>query len=47
MQSFRIQHQAPVVQKVDSGIHQISLYPLDSAIGFANTYSLDRDLSDG
>ena len=39
--------QAPVVQKVDSAIHWISLYPVDSAIGFPNTYLLDRDLSDG
>ena len=36
---------APVVQKVDSAIHQINLYPLDSAIGFPNTYPLDSDLS--
>ena len=38
---------APVVQKVDSAIHRINLYPLGSAIGFPNTYSLDSDLSDG
>ena len=38
---------APVFQKVDSAIHRTNLYPLDSAIGFSNTYSLDRDLSDG
>ena len=38
-------HQAPVVQKVDSAIHWLNLYPLDNAIGFPNTYSLDRDLS--
>ena len=29
---------APVVQKVDRAIHWINLYPLDSAIGFPNTY---------
>ena len=32
---------APVVQKVDNGIHCISHYPLDSAIGLPNTYPLD------
>ena len=37
----------PVVQKVDSDIHRINLYPLDSAIGFPNTYPLDGDLSGG
>ena len=39
--------QAPVVQKVDNTIHRINHYPLDSAIGFAITYSLDSDLSGG
>ena len=39
--------QAPVVQKVDSAIQWINLFPLDSAIGFRTTYPLDRDLSDG
>ena len=42
--------QAPVAQKVDSAIHRINLYPLDSAIGFHNTYviyPLDSDLSGG
>ena len=28
---------APVVQKVDSNIHRINLYPLGSAIGLPNT----------
>ena len=44
-----VQHdqQAPVVQKVDSAIHRINLYPVDSAIGFPDTYPLDNDLSDG
>ena len=32
---------APVFQKVDNGIHCISHYPLDSAIGLPNTYPLD------
>ena len=40
-------HLAPVVQKVDSTIHWINLYPLDSAIGFPNAYPVDSDLSDG
>ena len=40
--------QAPVVQKMDSAIHFINLYPMDSAIiGFPNTYPPDKDLSDG
>ena len=39
--------QAPVVQKVDSSIHRINHYPVDSPIGFPNNYPLDRDLSDG
>ena len=30
-------HYAPVVQKVDSAIHRINLYPVDNAIGFPNT----------
>ena len=38
---------APVVRKVDSAIHWINYYPKDSAIGFHNTYPLDRDLSSG
>ena len=37
----------PVVQKLDSAIHRINLYPVDSGISFPNTYPLDRDLSDG
>ena len=36
-----------VVQKVDNAIHHITLYPLDSTIGFPNTYPLDNDLSSG
>ena len=36
-----------MVQKVDSPIHCRNLYPMDSAIGFPNTYPLDRDLSGG
>jgi len=36
---------APVVQKLDSAIHWINLYPVDNAIGFPSTYPLDSDLS--
>ena len=39
--------QIPVVQKVDSTIHRINLYPMDSVIAFPNTYPLDNDLSGG
>ena len=35
---------APVVQKVDSAIQRINLYPLDGAIGFPDVYPLDSDL---
>ena len=38
---------ALVVQKLDSAIHRINHYALDGAIGFPNTYPLDRDLSGG
>ena len=40
--------QDPVFQKVDSTIYCIKyLYPLDSAIGFPNTYPVNSDLSGG
>ena len=32
--------QAQVVQKVDNAIHRVNLYPLDGAMGFANTFPL-------
>ena len=35
---------APVVQKVDSAIHRINLYPQDGAIAFPNIYPLDTDI---
>ena len=38
-------YQAPVVQKMASAIRWINLYPVDSAIGFPNTYPLGSDLS--
>jgi len=40
-------HLAPVVQKLDSAVHWINLYPVDNAIGFPNTYPMDSDLSVG
>ena len=43
----RSNHLAPVVQKVDSAIRWINLYPVDSAIDFRNTYTLDSDLPSG
>ena len=36
-----IKGQASDVQRLDSAIHRISLYPVDRAIGFPNTYPLD------
>ena len=39
--------QAQVVQKVYNAIHRINHYPVDSTIGFPNTYPLDSDLSGG
>ena len=33
------------MQKMDSTIHWINLYPVDGAIGFPNSYALDSDLS--
>ena len=38
---------APVVQTLDCTIHGIKIYPVESAIGFPNTYPLDSDLSGG
>ena len=38
---------ASVVQKVNSAIQWINLYPVENAVGFPNTYPLDSDLSDG
>ena len=40
-------YQGPVVQKVNSAIHPINHYPVESAIGFPNTYPLDSDLLGG
>ena len=38
---------AAVVQTLDSAIHRIKIYPVDSVIGFPNTYPLDSGLSGG
>ena len=38
---FPVADRFPVVQKVDSAIHLVNLYPLNSAIGFSSTYPLD------
>ena len=38
---------ALVVQTLDSAIHRINHYPVDSVIDFRNTYPLDSDLSGG
>ena len=38
---------ALVVQTLDSAIHRINHYPVDSVIDFRNTYPLDSDLSCG
>ena len=35
--------QASVVQRLDSAIHWINLYPVDSAISFPDTYPLDSN----
>ena len=37
----------PSCSKSDSAIHWINLCPMDSVIGFPNTYPLDCDLSNG
>ena len=38
---------APAVQNMDSTIHWINLYPVDSTISFPKTCLLDSDLSGG
>ena len=38
---------APVVQTLDSAIHQINHYPADKYYGNQLRYPLDRDLSTG
>ena len=36
-----------MVQKVDSALYRLNLYPKDSTTGFPNIYPLDSDLSGG
>ena len=43
----KVNHQAQVVQTLDSAIHRINRYPADSVIDLRNTYPLDSDLSGG
>ena len=38
-------NQALVIQRLDSAIQRINLYPVDSAISFPSTYRLYSDLS--
>ena len=45
--AWEANQQASVVQRLDSAIHPINLYPVDSAISFPNSYPLDSDLSSG
>ena len=40
-------YQAPVAEKVDSGMHGRNRYSVDSAIGVGTSYRLYYDLSDG
>ena len=39
--------QGPVVQKLDSTIHWISVHAMDSTIGFPNTFPLYSDIASG
>ena len=38
---------ASVVQRLDSAIHRVNLYPVDSPLSLPSTYLLDSDLSGG
>ena len=40
-------HNAPVVQKVDSAVHWINHYQVDNATGLRTTYPLESNLSGG
>ena len=42
---MEVNTQAPVVQKVDSGIQWMNLCPLGNANGLLNSYPLDSNLS--
>ena len=45
--ALRFVSQAPVVQKLESAIHRINHYPVDTYYGNQLRYSLDSDLSGG
>ena len=47
IQRLNNRSQAAVVQSLYNAIHGMNHYPLDSAIGFFNTYSLGSGLSAG
>ena len=47
MQSLPRINQARGVQRLDNTIRRINHYPVDSVVGFVNTYPLDNDLSSG
>lgn len=38
---------ASVVRKLDDAVNRVNLSPVDSAIGFPNTYPMDNDFSGG
>ena len=42
-----LNQQAPVVQTLDSAIHQIIIYLVANTTGFLSTYPLDSDLCSG
>ena len=45
--SLKMEPRPLIVQKVDNVINWINLYPLDSTIGFPNTFSVDGALFGG
>ena len=47
IQRLNNRSQAAVVQTLYNAIHRMNDYPLDSAVGFPNTYSFDSGLSGG
>ena len=42
---YNNKEQALVIQRLDSAIQRINLYPVDSAVSFPSTYPLYSDLS--
>ena len=45
--AWEANEQASVAQRLDSAIHRINLYSVDSAISFPDTYPPNSDLSGG